>query len=102
MPPRRRSPAIEPLDIDRVRADLAAGKAVRVAIASSAQFPDGASGRVRGLGDPQVVGAEFVEVEVAVNGIRDVIPFAPADLAPPAPRRRGPSRRRRRGGSGGR
>lgn len=88
MPPRRRATAPEPLDIDHVRADLAAGKAVRVAIASSAQFPDGASGRVRGLGDPEVVGPEFVEVEVTVNGVKDVVPFAPGDLAPPAPRRR--------------
>lgn len=88
MPPRRRATAPEPLDIDRLRADLAAGKTVRVAIASSAQFPDGASGRVRGVGDPDVVGPEFVDVEVTVNGVKDVVPFAPADLAPPAARRR--------------
>lgn len=88
MPPRRRTTAPEPLDIDRLRADLAAGRTVRVAIASSAQFPDGASGRVRGVGDPEVVGPEFVEVEVTVNGVKDVVPFAPADLAPPTARRR--------------
>jgi hypothetical protein len=55
---------------------------VRVGILPTHQFPDGGAGRVRNVADPAVAGAEFVEVEVVIGGVKDVIPFAPADLTP--------------------
>ncbi len=79
MPPRRRS-APPPLDIDAVRSKVAAGKIVRVGVARSAQFPEGSTGRVRRVGDPTVDGEEFVQVELSLNGTKDVLPFTPADL----------------------
>jgi len=83
MPPRRRT-APPPIDVDDLRARLDQGKIVRVAIAHSAQFPEGTVGRVRSLGDPDVDGDEFIHVELSVNGTRDLLPFAPADLTAPA------------------
>ena len=84
MPPRRRTrPA--PLDIDALRLALSRGKIVRVGVAPSDQFPEGLTGRVRRIGNPVVDGEEFLFVEVPVGGVKDVLPFAPADLtAPPA------------------
>ena len=82
MPPRRRAPAPIPVDIEGVRRKLAEGKIVRVGISKSAQFPDGATGRVRHVGDPAVDGEEFVQVELSLNGMRDILPFTPADLTP--------------------
>jgi hypothetical protein len=82
MPPRRRAPAPLPVDIEGVRLKLAEGKIVRVGISKSAQFPDGATGRVRHVGDPATDGEEFVQVELSLNGMRDILPFTPADLTP--------------------
>src|ERR1700712_238981 len=82
MPPRRRAPAPIPADIEGVRRKLAEGKIVRVGISKSAQFPDGGTGRVRHVGDPAVDGEEFVQVELSLNGTRDILPFTPADLTP--------------------
>ena len=82
MPPRRRVPAPTPIDVEALRRKLADGKIVRVGISGSAQFPDGGTGRVRRIGDPAVDGEEFVQVEVSLNGTRDVLPFTPADLTP--------------------
>jgi len=82
MPPRRRAPAPIPVDIEGVRRKLAEGKIVRVGVSKSAQFPDGATGRVRHVGDPAVDGEEFVQVELSLNGMRDVLPFTPSDLTP--------------------
>jgi hypothetical protein len=81
MPPRRRAAAV-PLDVELTRQQLAAGKIVRVGISRSAQFPEGAIGRVRGIGDPAVDGDEYVQVELTLGGTRDVVPFTPADLTP--------------------
>lgn len=81
MPPRRRTPP--PIDVDDLRSRLDQGKIVRVAIAHSAQFPEGTVGRVRSLGDPAVDGDEFIHVELSVNGTKDLLPFAPADLTVP-------------------
>ncbi len=82
MPPRRRAtPA--PIDVDDLKSRLELGKIVRVAIARSAQFPQGAVGRVRRIGDPGVDGEEFIQVELSVNGTKDLLPFAPADLTTP-------------------
>ena len=82
MPPRRRTPPPVPIDVDAVRRKLDEGKIVRVAISKSAQFPDGGTGRVRRVGDPAVDGEEFIQVELSLNGTRDVLPFTPADLTP--------------------
>lgn len=82
MPPRRR-PAAPPIDVDELRSRLDQGKIVRVAIARSAQFPTGSVGRVRRIGDPTTDGEEFIHVELSLNGAKDVLPFAPADLAAP-------------------
>lgn len=82
MPPRRRS-AVPPIDVEDLRSRLDQGKIVRVAIAHSAQFPEGTVGRVRSLGDPAVDGDEFIHVELSVNGMKDLLPFAPADLTAP-------------------
>ena len=82
MPPRRRTPPPIPIDIDAVRRKLDEGKIVRVAISKSAQFPDGGTGRVRRVGDPAVDGEEYIQVELSLNGTRDVLPFTPADLSP--------------------
>ncbi|MBM9467349.1 hypothetical protein [Nakamurella leprariae] len=71
-----------PLDVDAARAAVEAGKSVRVRLAPSAAFPADTVGRVRSVGDPAVDGPEFVAVEVTVNGSKDVLPFAPADLRP--------------------
>lgn len=80
MPPRRKrtGPVI---DIDALRTAFDAGKIVRVGIAPSSQFPDGGTGRVRGIGDPAVE-EEFIQVELTVGGAKDTVPFAPADLVP--------------------
>lgn len=83
MPPRRRL-AAPPIDVDDLRSRLDEGKIVRVAIARSAQFPTGSVGRVRRIGDPATDGEEFIHVELSLNGAKDVLPFAPADLATPA------------------
>lgn len=82
MPPRRRT-APPPIDVEDLRSRLDQGKIVRVAIAHSAQFPEGTLGRVRSLGDPAVDGDEFIHVELSVNGMKDLLPFAPGDLAAP-------------------
>jgi len=82
MPPRRRALASNPIDVEVVRRKLAEGKIVRVGIAGSAQFPEGGTGRVRQVGDPEIDGEEFVQVEVTLNGTRDVLPFTPGDLTP--------------------
>ena len=81
MPPRSRTTA-PPLDIDDARRRLADGKIVRVGIGRSAHFPEGGTGRIRFIGDPETDGEEFVQVEVLVNGTKDVLPFTPADLSP--------------------
>jgi len=82
MPPRRRA-APPPIDVDDLRSRLDQGKIVRVAIAHSAQFPTGSVGRVRRIGDPGIDGEEFIHVELTVNGVKDLLPFAPGDLAAP-------------------
>jgi hypothetical protein len=82
MPPRRRTPAPPPVDIEAIRRKLAEGKIVRVGISRSAQFPEGGTGRVRGVGNPETDGEEYVQVELSLNGTRDVLPFTPADLTP--------------------
>ncbi len=90
-------PRTAPVDPDDLRSALADGRMVRVRLAPSAQFPDGVLGRVRRVGDPALDGAEFVFVEVTLDGRRDVLPFAPGDLSDPAappprvPRRRPPA-----------
>ncbi len=70
------------LDIAALRAGLDAGKLVRVSIVPSGSFPDGATGRVRAIGDPDTDGDEFLQVEIGAGRNRDVLPFAPGDLAP--------------------
>jgi hypothetical protein len=70
------------LDIAALRAGLDAGKLVRVSIVPSGSFPEGATGRVRAIGDPRTDGDEFLQVEIGAGRNRDVLPFAPADLAP--------------------
>ena len=82
MPPRRRTPPPIPIDVEAVRRKLDEGKIVRVAISKSAQFPEGGTGRVRRVGDPTIDGEEFIQVELSLNGTRDVLPFTPADLSP--------------------
>ncbi|HEY5115222.1 MAG TPA: hypothetical protein VIJ00_06840, partial [Nakamurella sp.] len=82
MPPRRRAPTPTPIDVESVRQKLADGKIVRVGVSKSAQFPAGATGRVRRVGDPAVDGEEYVQVELTLNGTRDVLPFNPSDLTP--------------------
>ena len=67
-----------------------AGKIVRVRISPSAQFPEGAIGRVRGIGYPAIDGEEFIKVEVNLNGTKDVLPFTPMDLTPATRSRRVP------------
>lgn len=89
MPPRRPARPAPP-DIDALRRALAGGKIVRVGIAPSDQFPEGVTGRVRSIGDPATDGDEFLLVEVPVNGAKDVLPFAPADLLGAPPRRTAP------------
>ncbi len=82
MPPRRRAAAPIPIDVEAVRRKLAEGKIVRVGISRSAQFPEGGTGRVRHVGSPEVDGEEYVQVELSLNGTRDILPFTPADLTP--------------------
>ena len=82
MPPRRRTPAPIPIDVEAIRRKLADGKIVRVGISRSAHFPDGGTGRVRQVGNPEVDGEEFIQVELSLNGTRDILPFTPADLTP--------------------
>lgn len=82
MPPRRRATAPPPIDIEAVRRKLADGRIVRVGISRSAQFPEGGTGRVRSVGNPQTDGEEYVQVELSLNGMKDVLPFTPADLTP--------------------
>ncbi len=86
MPPRSRTPRkLGPVDIEVLRTRLEAGGRVRVGIRASGQFPDGAVGMVRRIGDPTTDGVDFVQVETSIGGVKDVLPFAPADLvAPPA------------------
>lgn len=86
MPPRSRTPRKPgPVDIEVLRTRLAAGGRVRIGIRASGQFPDGAVGMVRRIGDPMTDGADFVQVETSIGGVKDILPFAPADLlAPPA------------------
>lgn len=79
-----------PLDPETLRAQVAANKLVRVAVAPSAQFPDGTVGRVRRVGDPAVDGDEFVFVEVSMDGTKDVVPFALTDLGPTGARSKTP------------
>lgn len=89
MPPRRRAAAGPiPIDVDTLRSALNAGKIVRVRISPSAQFPEGAIGRVRGIGYPAIDGEEFIQVEVSLNGTKDVLPFTPVDLTPATRSRR--------------
>ena len=83
MPPRRRT-AAPPIDVDDLRTRLGLGKIVRVAIANGAQFPPGSVGRVRRIGDPEIDGEEYIQVELTVNGTKDLLPFAPADLTTPS------------------
>ena len=80
-PPPCRRPAAA-IDVEAVRSKLAEGKIVRVGITRSAQFPDGGTGRIRHVGDPEVDGDEYVQVELSLNGTRDILPFTPADLTP--------------------
>lgn len=75
-----RRPAL--LDPEDLRTQVAANKLVRVAVAPSAQFPEGTVGRVRRVGDPASDGDEFVFVEVTMDGTKDVVPFALSDLGP--------------------
>jgi hypothetical protein len=82
MPPRRTSSV--PVDPADLRARLEAGKIVRVRVRPSAQFPDGALGRVRRVGDPAVDGDEYISVEVPLATGKDVVPFPPGDLSDPA------------------
>src|SRR6476620_6645298 len=82
MPPRRRAAPVTPIDLEEVRRKLGEGKIVRVGISNSAQFPEGGTGRVRQIGDPAVDGEEFIQVEVNLNGTKDVLHFTPADLTP--------------------
>ncbi len=82
MPPRRRASGPPPIDVEAIRSKLAEGKIVRVGITRSAQFPEGGTGRVRSVGDPEVDGDEYVRVELSLNGTRDILPFTPADLTP--------------------
>lgn len=92
MPPRRRAAdAPVPIDVGALRSALAAGKTIRVGISRSAQFPDGATGRVRKIGDPATDGDEFIQVEVSLNGTKDVLPFTPSDLTPANRRRVAPA-----------
>ena len=89
MPPRRRAaPGPVPIDVDTLRTALNAGKIVKVGISRSAQFPEGAIGRVRGIGYPATDGDEFIQVEVNLNGTKDVLPFTPTDLTLAARSRR--------------
>ena len=88
MPPRRPAVGPVPIDVDALRSALAAGKIVRVGISRSAQFPEGAIGRVKGMGYPATDGEEFIQVEVNLNGTRDVLPFTAADLTPATRSRR--------------
>jgi len=88
MPPRRPAVGPVPIDVDAMRSALAAGKIVRVGISRSAQFPEGAIGRVKGMGYPATDGEEFIQVEVNLNGTRDVLPFTAADLTPATRSRR--------------
>ena len=88
MPPRRPAVGRVPIDVDALRSALAAGKIVRVGISRSAQFPEGAIGRVKGMGYPATDGEEFIQVEVNLNGTRDVLPFTAADLTPATRSRR--------------
>lgn len=81
MPPRLRSD-YPPLNVEAATAAVHAGRAMRVGILPTHQFPDGAAGRIKQVGDPAVEGPEFIQVEVTVGGSKDVIPFAPADLSP--------------------
>jgi hypothetical protein len=74
--------AVPVLDIAALRAGLDAGKLVRVSIVPSGSFPEGATGRVRAIGDPAIDGEEFLQVEIGAGRNRDVLPFAPGDLAP--------------------
>ena len=91
MPPRRRAAAGPiPIDVDTLRSAMNAGKIVRVRISPSAQFPEGAIGRVRGIGYPAIDGEEFIKVEVNLNGTKDVLPFTPMDLTPATRSRRVP------------
>ena len=82
MPPRRRASGPPPIDVEAIKSKLAEGKIVRVGITRSAQFPEGGTGRVRSVGDPEVDGDEYVRVELSLNGTRDILPFTPADLTP--------------------
>lgn len=82
MPPRRRAPVPAPIDVEAVRRKLDEGKIVRVGISKSAQFPEGGTGRVKRIGDPMVDGDEYVQVELTLNGTKDVLPFTPGDLTP--------------------
>lgn len=83
MPPRSRRATAVPIDLDELRSRLTAGRPARVQVAASAQFPTGARGLVRRIGDPAVDGDEFVFVEVSVGGTKDTLPFAPSDLSAP-------------------
>ncbi len=80
--PTRSGSGYPPLDVDATRNAVAAGRQVRVGILPTHQFPDGAAGKVRSVGFPGNDGPEFITVEVVVGGMKDVIPFAPADLSP--------------------
>jgi len=70
------------LDIAALRTGLDAGKLVRVSIVPSGSFPDGATGRVRSIGNPETDGDEYLQIEIGSGRNRDVLPFAPGDLAP--------------------
>ncbi len=72
--------ALNPDEIDSLRQQLADGKRPRVAL-SGPQFPDGSSGTVSRIGDPEVEGADFITVRVKVNGVTDELAFAPSELS---------------------
>lgn len=80
----------EPLteaDVAALRTDVAQRRAPRVRLRPGVAGVGATRvGTVAQIGDPAIDGPEFLHVAVRVNGTRDVLPFAPSDLALPASR----------------
>lgn len=78
--------------IAKLQEQLANGGRPRVAL-SGPQFPDGSSGTVTRVGDPDLDGSDYITVRVKVNGISDELAFAPTELSIGRPAPRGAGRR---------
>ena len=82
MPPRRRTPPRSRSTSRRCAENLTRARSFESASAGRHSFPKGARAGCGRSGDPAVDGEEYVQVELSLNGTRDILPFTPADLTP--------------------